>query len=132
MSDPHRDERPGTPPPPPAGPTPIDRAPPPPPIPDELLGPSADERRLRDLRATDIHGLPPARRGFDAGPMRTLGVVMGLGVELVATIALLGGVGFAVDALAGSGPIGLVAGLTLGVAMGFVRLVRRGLAAGKN
>jgi ATP synthase protein I len=52
------------------------------------------------------------------------GAAAGASYTLVGGIIVLGGLGYAVDKWQGSGPWGLVIGLTLGIVVGFYELVR--------
>ncbi len=52
------------------------------------------------------------------------GPVAGAGYTLIGAILLLGGLGYAVDAWMGSTPWGLLAGLLLGIVVGFYELAR--------
>jgi F0F1-type ATP synthase assembly protein I len=46
------------------------------------------------------------------------------GYTLIGAIALLGGIGYAVDAWRGTSPWGLLAGLLLGIVVGFYELAK--------
>lgn len=52
------------------------------------------------------------------------GPVAGAGYTLIGAILLLGGIGYGVDAWMGSAPWGLLAGLSLGIVVGFYELAR--------
>lgn len=53
----------------------------------------------------------------------------GLGFELIVTIALLAGLGYAVDYWRGWFPIGTITGIVLGCVVGMVNLIRSSLRA---
>ena len=52
------------------------------------------------------------------------GPVAGAAYTLVGGIILLGGIGYAIDAWQGTGPWFLIAGLLLGIVVGFYELVK--------
>jgi F0F1-type ATP synthase assembly protein I len=56
--------------------------------------------------------------------LRRSGPAMAAGYTLIAAIGLLGGVGYALDAWRGTSPGFLLAGLLLGVVVGFVELAK--------
>lgn len=56
--------------------------------------------------------------------MRRSGAVAGASYALVGAILLLGGLGYWWDGWAGTAPWGLVAGLALGIIVGFYELVK--------
>lgn len=60
------------------------------------------------------------------------GVLMNLGVEFVVAIAVGGAMGYAVDWLTGSTPVGVVVGLVLGLIFAFVRLIRTAMQLQKK
>lgn len=65
--------------------------------------------------------MPPSNDPFYAG----LGQAVRIGTELLASLAVGGGLGWAADAyLFGSGPWGLVIGLVVGVAAGIRNVMR--------
>lgn len=78
----------------------------------------------RKLLAVSDHTPPPRNRGI--GPMMQLA---GLGFELIVTIALLAGIGYAVDRWQGWFPAGTIAGIVLGCVIGMVNLIRSSLKA---
>lgn len=69
--------------------------------------------------------MPPSNDPFYAG----LGQAVRIGTELLASLVVGGGLGFAADTyLFGSGPWGLVIGLVVGVAAG----IRNAMRAAQN
>jgi F0F1-type ATP synthase assembly protein I len=56
--------------------------------------------------------------------LRRSGPAAAAGYTLIGSIALLGGLGYAVDAWRGTAPWGLLVGLLLGVAIGFYELAK--------
>lgn len=52
------------------------------------------------------------------------GPAAGASYSLIGAIILLGGIGYAVDAWRGTGPWGLLAGLLLGIIVGFYELAK--------
>ena len=56
--------------------------------------------------------------------LRRSGPAVVAGYTLIGAIALLGGLGYAVDAWQGTTPWGLLIGLLLGVAVGFYELAK--------
>jgi F0F1-type ATP synthase assembly protein I len=52
------------------------------------------------------------------------GPAAGASYTLIGAIILLGGIGYAVDAWRGTGPWGLLAGLLLGIIVGFYELAK--------
>jgi F0F1-type ATP synthase assembly protein I len=56
--------------------------------------------------------------------LRKAGPAVAAGYTLMGAIALLGGIGYAVDAWRGTSPWFLVAGLLLGIVVGFVQLAK--------
>lgn len=78
--------------------------------------PSDDEGRPR--------GSPlEAARGLQAS-LRSAGPVMGASYTLIGAILLLGGVGYFADGWLGTEPWLLLAGLLLGIVVGFYELAR--------
>jgi F0F1-type ATP synthase assembly protein I len=56
--------------------------------------------------------------------LRKAGPAVAAGYTLMGAIALLGGIGYAVDAWRGTSPWFLVTGLLLGIVVGFVQLAK--------
>ena len=56
--------------------------------------------------------------------LRRSGPAMAAGYTLIAALGLLGGIGYALDAWRGTSPGFLLAGLLLGVIVGFVELAK--------
>jgi F0F1-type ATP synthase assembly protein I len=56
--------------------------------------------------------------------LRSAGPAVVAGYTLIGAIALLGGLGYAVDAWRGTSPWGLLIGLLLGVVVGFYELAK--------
>jgi F0F1-type ATP synthase assembly protein I len=56
--------------------------------------------------------------------LRRSGPAVAAGYTLIGSIALLGGLGYAIDAWQGSSPWGLLIGLLLGVGVGFYELAK--------
>jgi F0F1-type ATP synthase assembly protein I len=52
------------------------------------------------------------------------GPAAGASYTLIGAIILLGGIGYAIDAWRGTGPWGLLAGLLLGIIVGFYELAK--------
>lgn len=84
--------------------------PPPPPLPDFPEPPT-----------------PKADQAWSKAPPATLYRIGGMGFEMLATIVVMGALGYAVDALTGSFPVGMAVGGGLGLIIGFVQLVRHAL-----
>ena len=56
--------------------------------------------------------------------VRRSGSSAGASYTLIGAIILLGGIGYAIDAWRGTGPWGLLAGLLLGIIVGFYELAK--------
>jgi F0F1-type ATP synthase assembly protein I len=61
---------------------------------------------------------------FMQDSLRKAGPAVAAGYTLMGAIALLGGIGYAVDAWRGTSPWFLVTGLLLGIVVGFVQLAK--------
>ncbi len=66
----------------------------------------------------------PERRPASAGELRELGRFAGLGLQFAMTMAVLGALGWWLDSVLGTLPWLLVAGVLIGAAGGFVKIVR--------
>ncbi len=74
-----------------------------------------DDERLRLLERSLVYFQENVRR---SGPAASAGYT------LIGALLLLGGIGYAVDAWQGTTPWGLLAGLILGIVVGFYELAK--------
>lgn len=89
----------------------IPELPPAPPMPD-----FPEPRRPAKPEPSPLHTHP--------GAMSTLYRVGGIGFDLAATIVVFGLLGYAADRFLNLAPSGIVAGLGVGLIVGFIRLIR--------
>ena len=77
-------------------------------------------------KLSSVTDQPPPARNRGIGPMMQLA---GLGFELIVTIALLAGAGYALDRWLGWFPAGTIGGIVLGCVVGMINLIRSSLRA---
>lgn len=93
-------------------------------LPDAPPAPDVPMPRFPDVPRLDA---PPPRENTRNVPLQYVVRVGVLGFDLVIAILAGGFLGYAVDFFAGTKPWGMVAGISIGLVVGFIRMVRAAL-----